>query len=442
MCSCGDDENEDNGLPPVNPPETIDVLSLELNKDVIVADGKDVAEFTVKLNDKTVTEDVTVYDENGKTYPLAEGFSTTEPGSYKFWAEHKGLRTPMVALKAIGNGPRLTLAISKQIIQSNGEDHTDFIVKYDGDQVTEGVTIYDDKDVALADNKSFRTTEPGEYRFWATYKTEHTETVLVKAINVAIPELPADATPDKVDFSKKVVLTKFTGTTCAFCPKMTVLLNETLEDENVAKKVLLTEAHTFNRSDPGFISAPLAQAFGISSYPTMVVNFEKSFSDYTIGYKKFRELINAEYERPADAGITVSSKLVNNADGKKQLAVHVGVKAAVDGDFRVGAWLLEDGIKAHQHGTEGLVGDFNTLNHVVRVADSKSAPSNYSGIKLGNLNQAEAAEHVFVMDLKDKWVLDKCSLVIFVTKDSERTLPIVNAISCPVEGALPYNYAE
>ena len=339
-------------------------------------------------------------------------------------------------------GAGLTLSLTKSVIHANGTETTDFVVKYDGVSVTDGVTIYDANDRPLADNKSFKTTEVGEYKFWAAYKTSHSKTVTLKAISVPVPVLPADPTPENLEFSKKVLLTKFTGTDCPHCPKMTVLLRKTLEDQATADKVLLSEAHTFNRSDPGYLSVPLAQAFQISSYPAMVVNFVKSFSDYTVSPEQFRSLINDEYNVPASAGITAKSEVVTNENGKKQIAIHVAVKAAEAGNFRVGAWLLESGIKAHQKGAEGLPGDFNTLNNVIRVADSKNAPSDYSGIKLGTLAQGETAEHVFIMDLKDKWVLDNCHSVIFVTMDSERTLPVVNAVSCPVEGALPYNYTK
>ena len=346
---------------------------------------------------------------------------------------------PPVDPPAPGTG--LTLTLSKSVIQANGEDAADFIVKYDGLPVTEGVTIYDEKDNAIANNKTFTTTETGEYKFWAAYKTSHTKTVTVKAIGVPVPVLPADPTPEKVSFSKKVFLTKFTGTGCVYCPRMTILLRKTLEDQATADKVLIAEAHTFNRSDPGYYSPTLAQAFGVSSYPTMVVSFDKSFG-YDVLPEQFRGLINDEYAKPADAGITAKSELLTNAEGQKQIALHVAVKAATAGDFRVGAWLLEDGVKAPQKGTDGLEGDFDTHNNVVRVADSRHGTVSYSGIKLGQLEKAETAEHVFVMDLKDKWVLDNCHIVIFVTKEYERTLSVTNAVACPIEGTLPYNYAE
>ena len=442
LCSCGDDDTAED-LPPVTPPVENNVLTLELSKPVIVANGTDATDFVVKFNNETVKEGVSIYDDNGKTYPADQSFTSTTTGKYTFWAEYKGVHSEKVTLKAVNEGNRLKMTLSKVVIEANGKDAVEFVVTYDDEPITEGVTIYDTNDEPLPSAKSFTTTEPGEYKFWAAYKTEHTKTFTVKAINVPVPVLPADPTPEKVSFAKKVFLTQFTGTDCPNCPYMTTLLRKTLEDPATAEKVLVSAAHTYNRSDPGYYSITLAQGFGVTSYPFMLVNFSKGFNyRHEITAESFRSLIDEEYNLPAEAGFTAKSELVNGKDGKKQIALHVALKAAVDGDYRLGAWLLEDQVKGHQNNANGVPGEFNIHNNVVRVADSRQGSISYSGIKLGTLSKAETAEHVFIMDLKDKWNLDNCHLVIFATKENEKTLPVVNAVSCPIEGTLPYNYAE
>ena len=110
----------------------------------------------------------------------------------------------------------LVLNASKTIIQANGDDAAVFEVLYNGEPVTDGVTIYDDdNNVVDLPSLTFTTTETGTYSFWAAYGTSFTETVTVTAIGFAVPELPDDPQPESTSFARKVLLTQFTGVACA-----------------------------------------------------------------------------------------------------------------------------------------------------------------------------------------------------------------------------------
>lgn len=344
----------------------------------------------------------------------------------------------------IPEGDHLTMELSRQVIQANGQDETEFIVRLDGRQITEGVKIYDQDDQPIEGTK-FSTSEPGQYSFWASYKTLNTndKPVVVKAISVAVPELPADPRPGHAVFAKKVMLSQFTGTRCPNCPRMTSVVRQVMEDQTIKDKVVFTSPHTFNSSDPGYIDVPLAQAFQVSSYPCMVFDLTMS-TTYTFSFTKdwLTKTINDCYALPAKAGIAVKSELIDGANGEKQIAIHVAVKAQEEGNYRVGAWLLEDGIHAKQQNV-GVPGDYDTHNNVVRVADSKGMGSSYSGVDLGTIEAKKTAEHVFVMNLNPKWELKNCHIAIFVTsKNDKGMLPVVNVIDCPVECSLPFNYAD
>ena len=78
----------------------------------------------------------------------------------------------------------LVLNVSKTIIQADGDDAATFEVLYNGESVTEGVTIYDDdNNVVDLPSLTFTTTQTGTYSFWAAYGTSFTETVTVTAIS-------------------------------------------------------------------------------------------------------------------------------------------------------------------------------------------------------------------------------------------------------------------
>lgn len=345
----------------------------------------------------------------------------------------------------INQDSKLTLEFSHQVIQANGKDASDFIVKVDGQQVTEGVTIYDKNDKPVS-TTSFSTTEPGEYTFWATYKTLHTKSAVLKAISIAVPVLPADPTPENTQFQKKVMLSQFTGNRCPNCPRMTVVVRQVMENQDIKDKVVMTSPHTYNSNDPGYLDTPIAPSFGVASYPTMVFDlFMSKIYDFNFSADWLTAMIKQRFATPATAGISAKSEFITNDKGEKQIALHVAVKAAVEGNYRVGAWLLEDSIKAKQANV-GVQGDFDTHNNVVRIADSKgknSGSNKYSGIDLGTIEAKKTAEHVFVMDLDSKWVEKNMHIAIFVTsKQEDGTLPVVNVIDCPIECSLPFNYAK
>ena len=340
-------------------------------------------------------------------------------------------------------GTGLTFDISRQVIQANGEDKCDFIVKYDGVALDGGYSIYDENDNVVADNKSFTTTEPGEYKFWAAYNGENTELVTIKAIGIPVPALPADPDPENTDFTKRVLLTQFTGTGCKFCPRMTSIVVEALKDEAYAKKAIWCVAHTFNRTDPAYLTNDrLEQAFSVSSFPTLNVDFLSSFS-FQPGYSAstIRSIIDQAYDYPAKAGVSAKAVLIEE-NGEQKIALHVAVKAAENGNYSVGAWVMEDSIFARQ-ATDGTVeGNFNTHNNALRVVDSKAGFNNYTGIKLGKIAKGEVAEHVFIMTMEDKWILKNCHMAIFVAQHVNNYVSVTNVVPCPIEGELLYDYVK
>ena len=340
-------------------------------------------------------------------------------------------------------GAGLTFDLSRQVIQSNGEEKCEFIVKYDGAVLENGYIIYDEKDNTVQNNKFFTTKIPGEYKFWAAYNGENTELVTLKAISIPVPELPADPAPERTDFTKRVLLTQFTGTGCGYCPYMMSSMVKALSDKTYADKAVWCVAHTFNRNDPCFLENDrLEQAFGISSYPALNIDFIKSFN-YQRGFDEssVRSIIDQAYENPAKAGVSGKAVLIED-NGVQKIALHVAVKAAQDGDYSVGAWLMEDSIYGRQNNQTNIEGDFDTHNNALRVVDSKAGFNNYAGIRLGKMAKGKVAEHVFIMNIDDKWILKNCHMAIFVAQHENNRSSVTNVVPCAIEGDIIYDYVK
>lgn len=333
----------------------------------------------------------------------------------------------------------LVLSVSSSIIQANGEDAAVLTVLYDGEPVTEGVTLYDgDNNVVDLPSFSFTTEQEGTYSFWAAYGTSYSETVTVTAIAFPVPDLPEDPQPDNSSFAKKMLLTQFTGTGCGYCPGMINLLRSTMADDEYSSKIIIAAAHQYNSDDPAYLSsANLAGAMGITGFPTVVVDMYMSFSNYP-SPTAFYNILDYCYDKsPAVAGIAASSSLENGT-----LVVTASVKAAKTSDLRIGAWLLEDGIYGRQsnYNSGSWTGDYNTHDNCIRLADSKVSNTNYSGYSLGTIEAGKTAEHAFVMTIDDSWVVDNLHLVIFVTTKDGNSWIVNNAVACDVNGSVQYQY--
>lgn len=333
----------------------------------------------------------------------------------------------------------LQLLVDKDVIQSNGQDVATFKVLYDGLDVTDEAVIKDDRHNDLG-KKNFTATADGEYKFYAIYGTSSTYSnkaedkgfLVVKAISVAVPPVAVDPSPGKTSFAHRAFLTQYTGTECPNCPGMTDILRKLVNDGTVPDKAVLAAVHSYKAGDPAYIKAPAAY-----SYPYLTVDLAGGFTVAT-GAPALYDMIDSSLGTAAKAGISVNP--VYYPDGR-DLVVRVSVKAAVDGIFNVGCWLLEDNVFGEQAGAPD--DSYDIHHNCVRVADSKFSTT-YFGYPLGELEAGETAEKTFVMYVKQKFVVENLHLAVFVSygtrKGSTIYYSVCNAVDCPIEGPTPFEY--
>ncbi len=245
-----------------------------------------------------------------------------------------------------GNDEGLVLKSDKNLVQTFGGDFATLTVTLDGKAVTEGVTFFDgdNKVVEIPDFK-FSATEPGEYKLIASYGTYLSEPLSISAISVEIPKTPADPNPGSTSFKARVLLSEFTTTGCKYCPGMKGLVHASMEDAAMADKLVLTECHSGTMGgvkDAGYIKTGYEDFSGSTGFPFMFCDMYLGFGYYpTWTVNDINKIFNDLHShKEADAaGIAVVSSL---KDG--QMVVKVTVKAAKSGNYRIGAFLLEDGI--------------------------------------------------------------------------------------------------
>lgn len=333
----------------------------------------------------------------------------------------------------------LTLEIDKQIIQSNGADAAVLAVKLDGKTVTEEVIFHNSRNndaVIEVEDFKFKTSEAGEYGLWAEYMALISNEVKITAVASEVPDTPEDPQPSSTSFVRRVLLTQFTGTECGWCPVMKAGLKDALSDEDIAAKVIKADAHNFSSQDPAYIGG----FYTPEGYPTVILDWTLSFGHQQTTPNTSRvakQFINERYNaEEAYAGIAVNSKY---ADGV--ITLKAVVKAAQTGNYRVGAWLLEDGLKGQQADYSGLLEDWmHNLDDCIRIADSKASSSNYCGHSLGQIKAGETAERMFIMNMKKSWVPENCELVVFVSRETDKSYSVTNAVKCPIDGIVQFEY--
>lgn len=345
----------------------------------------------------------------------------------------------------------LKLTVDKQIIQSNGADAVTLKVELDGKAVTEEVIFHDSRNsdaVIEVSNFKFTTETSGEYGIWAEYLTLISNEVKITAVPTAVPETPADPQPANTSFVRRSLLTQFTGTGCVNCPGMKSLLKSVFAEPEMADKVVRTAVHGYNEDDPAYIGKYVSS----SNYPMINMDFVE-----TTGYggnttpsdiKNWMETIYSAQE--ALAGISVNSAY---KDG--QIVIKATVKAAKDGQYRIGALLVEDGIEGQQNGAKPSETEMHIHDWCVRHAD---CDSNYSGHKLGTVKAGETAEYFFAWDLNStsmQWnkkpyggslwkapVIENSYIVlcVYVQDAAGRSIIVNNAVVAEIGSPVPFEY--
>ncbi len=366
------------------------------------------------------------------------------------------------------SGSELKLTADKTIIQTFDGDFATLSVTLDGEAVTEEVVFYkgkgkDKKPIALPDFR-FATEEAGEHVLTASYGTYISEELTIKAISVELPAVPADPNPGSTDFKARMLVTEVTTTGCTYCPGMKSILHPALEDKDIEGKVVFATCHntTMNSvADPAYIHTSYASY----SPPYILCDMFDGFGYYrTWGANDVIKQLNSIYEDKRElgpaAGIAVNSSLVGG-----QLVARATVKPSATANYRIGAFLLEDGVYGKQTG--GGVQDWmSTHNNVVRYIDSQyyaGQTEMFFGHSLGKLESGKTADYVFVWDLDAIWAAGtkKCDayagsdwaprkdenlhIAVFVTTLGEtdkgdQFYYVNNVTDCPANGSVPYEY--
>lgn len=296
--------------------------------------------------------------------------------------------------------------------------------------VTSEVEIYcnnGDKPVADTD---FRTSDEGEYEFYAVRGFEISNTVTVRAVK-GVSELPVDPDQKSLDFRHSMILLQHTGSECPNCPSLMETLRNLAGDEEYSSLYHHVASHSYNTSDAAYSSsaASLSKELDVHYYPWLTFNLTKEnaylLSEIKSGMDKFRK-------DKADAGICAAASLSGNS-----IYVNVGIKAAASSKYRVAVWLLEDNVRSVQSGATASWQHMH--DNCLRAMAGSTKNECIYGKRLGTVESGESHEFIAAVDgLEPGWNTDNCKIMVIVVSANDYEL--VNCAVCPLDGTVSYEY--
>ena len=308
-----------------------------------------------------------------------------------------------------------------------------FVVKTaDGVDVSANATVFDKTHDFAQVTNPFTPTEDGEYKFYAVVGDAISNDIKV-TVTPVVPALPEDTDATNTSFTHRILLVDHTGTNCGYCPQMMKALKEIEETEGFHEKYYEAMAHSYNNTDPAYsgAAASISSHFGLNGYPTLTYNFYHSISS-SYNAEHIKGQINALWKEAADAGIAAATSMA-----AKSVVVNAEVKAAVEGEYSITAWLLEDGIYGKQ--SNATAEWMNTHNNAIRQTPSTSV---ISGYELGTLVAGETASQILNLTIaRDNWNRDNMKVMLIVSKKgANNKFDVANVVICPINDSVTYDY--
>lgn len=335
----------------------------------------------------------------------------------------------------------ITLSADKTTVELG--DTVKFTVMQEGVDVTAAATIYDAATMNKLANGEFVAEATGTYSFFATKGNESSNYVYV-TVMASVPTLPEDTDVANTKFNHRILLVDHTGINCGYCPMMIDnLLAFEKEYPNWASHLNEVTCHAGSMAGGDPANSPAAttvnQYYSPDGYPNLSINFHSAtIGNYQQGYflqlmdQTFKDLVKVD---GADAGIAVAV----TGDSEMVYAT-VSVKAAVEQEYKVTAWLLESKIYGNQAGASQ---DYHKIyNHALRNIGGTHSKNDISGDSVGVIKVGEYTETGFELPITStKWKVENMDVLIIVSaKDKAKRWEVVNTALCPVNSTVGYEY--
>lgn len=218
-------------------------------------------------------------------------------------------------------------------------------------------------------------------------------------------------------YFKTVLITKFTGTWCGWCPDMTTSLHEL---ENIYPgQITILALHGGDDLENSGIILPLEERFGIIGYPTSVFDYQYSSTQQMIMLKDRMEKTLSE--NTALAGIAIQTAVSDN-----RITVTADAEFGASGNWRICCALAENDI--YRENTSGSKDGY--YDHVVR-----DFATNPEGDDVGKIISGSSKSFEWSFQLDEDWQVNNCDIVVFLLRENQDGIFTVNNANCCKAGS-------
>ena len=252
------------------------------------------------------------------------------------------------------------------------------------------------------------------------------------------PELPADPQPGSTSFSHRIMLLQHTGTYCPNCPNLMTSLKELAQDNEYLNKYIHVASHSYNEDGDRAYSeaaAKISQAFCSGYYPELTFNLTSESTGTSIAASTIKSMIDGLHKETADVGIAAAAKIMNDGN----LGIVAEIKTAVEKNYRIAVWLLEDGIESEQM---GATADWQHIhNNALRAMAGGTLNQRIYGEKVGIVLPGEKQSSTFVIQTDENWNMDNCKVIVLANaQQPDGRFDVANCTVCPIGESVTYDY--
>lgn len=252
-----------------------------------------------------------------------------------------------------------------------------------------------------------------------------------------------DTDTDNYDFKQRVLGMFFTSSDCNYCPRGLTSVYNIAKDEKYKDVVRFAEIHCSPNKKKMYTDAGfgMCQVYG-NSRPAIDFNM-----------KKYPKASNDDAEAPLKRKIDKELALKNNYAGiaaktsikNGKIVINAAVKVSKEGEYALGAWVLEDSIYEFQTGAyDTELYDFNNHNNVFRAQNAKYDPfaSNnvFTGDKIGTIAANSIKTKDVEFTIKEDWVEKNCKVLLFISMKNENEYVVLNTIVCKIGETVKFEY--
>ena len=226
-----------------NDPAIDEKLQILVDKSEIIANGEDIATFTVKNMDGNIVEDATIHYADSHEALEGKQFKTKYAGEYSFYAQLGTAKSDVINIVAKADNPNpgpdpqdkeVKLSVEPATIYV--DETATFKVECDGNDVTSEATIYLAEGNVAVEGATYTATAEGVYAFYAKYEDTTSNSVeLTVRMKIVEEEKPIKLTATETTIKANGVdATKFTVTQdgANVTEQSTIYVNESVLNGN------------------------------------------------------------------------------------------------------------------------------------------------------------------------------------------------------------------